>query len=75
MAKRSPKLTAARRRSLKRSQFGLPGREGYPVDTPGRAVAAKGRATQAVRAGRMSEATADRIRAKANRKLGRRAKR
>lgn len=29
----------------------------YPTDTPGRAVAAKSYATQAVRAGRMSEAT------------------
>ena len=68
---RSSKLTAAKRRSLPKSEFGLPGRDGYPVDTPGRAQAAKGRATQAVKAGRMSEATADRIRAKANRKLGR----
>lgn len=71
MAKRSSKLTAAKRHSLKKSQFGLPSREGYPVDTPGRARAAKGRATQAVKAGRMSESTADKIRAKADRKLGR----
>jgi hypothetical protein len=45
------------------------------MDTPGRAANAKARATQAVEAGRMSEATADRIRAKANRKLGRGGKR
>ena len=41
------------------------------MDTRGRAANAKARATQAVKAGRMSEATAERIRAKANRKLGR----
>ncbi len=76
MARRhSPKLTARKRRSLPKSVFGLPGRRGYPMDTPGRAANAKARATQAVEAGRMSEATADRIRAKANRKLGRGGKR
>jgi hypothetical protein len=69
--RKSPKLTAAKRRSLPKSQFGLPGRDGYPVDTPGRAQAAKGRATQAVKAGRMSESTANKIRAKADRKLRR----
>jgi len=74
MARKSPKLTAAKRRSLPKSQFALPGRDGYPVDTHGRARAAKGRATQAVKAGRMSEATAAKIRAKADRKLGRGAK-
>lgn len=72
---RSPKLTAAKRRSLPKSQFALPDKDGYPVDTPGRAQAAKGRATQAVKAGRMSEGTAQKIRAKADRKLGRSKKR
>ncbi len=42
----------------------------YPTDTKGRAVAAKGRATQAVKAGRMGKAEAARIDARANRKLG-----
>lgn len=41
----------------------------YPTDTRGRAVAAKGRATQAVKAGRMSGAEAKKIDARANRKL------
>ena len=67
---RSPKLTAAKRHSLPKSQFAGPG-ESYPVDTPGRARAAKGRATQAVKAGRMSESEANRIRSKADRKLKR----
>jgi len=42
----------------------------YPTDTRGRAVAAKGRATQAVKAGRMSKAMEAKIDARANRKLG-----
>lgn len=63
------KLTAARRKKLSRSQFALPKTRGYPVDTEGRAVAAKGRATQAVKAGRMSVSTEEKIDAKANRKL------
>lgn len=63
------RLTAKKRRSLKRKQFAGPGRS-YPVDTRGRAIAAKGRARQAVKAGRMSRGEESRIDAKANRKLG-----
>ena len=43
---------------------------GYPTDTKGRAVAAKGRATQAVKAGRMSAGKKAEIDARANRELG-----
>lgn len=43
----------------------------YPTNTPGRAVAAKGYATKAVRAGRMSAATERGIDARADRKLKR----
>ena len=42
----------------------------YPTDTKGRAVAAKGRATQAVNAGRMGKSEEAKIDARANRKLG-----
>ena len=45
----------------------------YPTDSKGRAVAAKARATDAVRAGRMSKATERGIDARADRKLGRKA--
>lgn len=62
-------ISAAKRHSLKPSQFGIPSKDAYPVDTPGRAVSAKGRATQAVKAGRMSESTASHIKAKANAEL------
>ena len=74
------KITAARRNKLPASSFALPGGTkarkaaggggSYPVDTKGRAVAAKARATQAVQAGRMSPSTKAKIDAKANRKLG-----
>jgi hypothetical protein len=63
------KLTTAARDKLPARDFAGKDRS-YPVDTKGRAVAAKGRATQAVKAGRMSKAEESRIDAKANRKLG-----
>ena len=60
---------AAKRRAL--AAKGQANSDGsYPTDTRGRAVAAKGRATQAVKAGRMSPAAAAKIDARANRKLG-----
>lgn len=71
MAKKSPKLTAKRRKALPKSSFGLPGQRKYPMDTPARAANAKARATQAVKKGRMSKATASKIKAKANRVLSR----
>jgi len=54
VAKKSPKITASKRRGLKTSDFALPGKDKdvkgakgtYPIDTPGRARAALGRATQ-----------------------------
>ncbi len=64
------KLTTKRRKALPTSEFALPGKRGYPVDTKGRAANAKARATQAVNAGRMSASTKTKIDAKANRKLG-----
>jgi DNA-binding TFAR19-related protein (PDSD5 family) len=62
------KLTFKARKRLPTSQFAGPDRS-YPVEDKGHAVAAKGRATQAVKAGRMSESTASKIKAKANRVL------
>ena len=64
-------ITAAKRRGLPKSEFGLPRARKYPVDTRGRAANAKARATQMVKRGRLSLASAARIRAKANRVLGR----
>lgn len=60
---------AAKRRQLAaRGQANANG--SYPTDTKGRAVAAKGRATQAVKAGRMSASAAGKIKARADRELG-----
>jgi len=64
------KITSARRNALPSSKFGLPQERKYPLDTRGRAANAKGRATQQVKAGRLSPASAARIRAKANKILG-----
>jgi hypothetical protein len=67
---KSPKMTAARRSDLPKSTIGLPGKRKYPLDTPGRAANAKARATQQVKEGNLSPASAAKIRAKANRVLG-----
>lgn len=40
------RLTAARRRALPKSKFALPEKDGYPVDTIGRARNALSRAAQ-----------------------------
>ena len=64
------KLTAKARKLLPSSDFGEPGKRAYPMPDKAHAAAAKSRATQAVKAGRMSASTAQRIKAKANRKLG-----
>lgn len=63
------KLTAKKRNALPAAEFAGPKRS-YPVDTNARAAVAKGRATQAVKAGRMAPSTAAKIKAKANAKLG-----
>ncbi len=58
-------LTAAARKQLSASQFAGPGRS-YPVPDASHAANAKARATQAVKAGRMSAAEAARVKARAN---------
>lgn len=63
------KLTAKARKALPKSEFAGPDRS-YPVDTRARAANAKARATQAVKAGRISAAEKSRIDAKANKVLG-----
>ncbi len=64
------KLTTAARKVLPKSTFGLPGRRAYPMPDKSHAANAKARASQAVKAGRMSPSTESKIDAKANRKLG-----
>lgn len=64
------KLKAAQRNKLPASDFGLPGQRKYPMPDKAHAANAKARAAQAVKAGRMSDSTKEKIDAKANRKLG-----
>ena len=64
------KLKAARRNSLPSSEFGMPGPRKYPMPDKSHAANAKARATQMVKRGKLSSATAAKIRAKANRVLG-----
>jgi hypothetical protein len=64
------KLTTKARKALPASKFAGPGRS-YPVNDRSHAANAKARATQAVKAGRMSASSAAKIKAKANRVLRR----
>lgn len=64
------RLTAAARQRIPTSEFGLPGSRKYPMPDRSHASNAKARATQGVKAGRISSATAAKIRAKANQLLG-----
>jgi hypothetical protein len=64
------KLKAATRNSLPKAEFGLPGSRKYPMPDRGHASNAKARATQQVSRGNLSPASAAKIRAKANRILG-----
>jgi hypothetical protein len=64
------KLTTATRNRIPSSQFGEPGKRKYPMPDRSHAANAKARATQQVKAGRLSSSEAAKIRAKANRILG-----
>ncbi|PWH05316.1 hypothetical protein DEO23_14085 [Brachybacterium endophyticum] len=64
-------MPAKKRRSLKPSQFGLPGSRRYPVDTKARARNAKARAAQQRKAGNLSKSSQSKINAKANKRLRR----
>lgn len=64
------RLKAASRNRLPSSEFGLPKQRKYPMPDREHAADAKGRATQQVKKGKLSPAQAAKIRAKANRILG-----
>lgn len=63
------KLTTKARKALPKTEFAGPDRS-YPVPDKSHAGNAKARATQAVKAGRMSASTEAKIDAKANKVLG-----
>lgn len=63
------KLSAKARGGLVNSQFALPGTRRFPVNDRPHAINAKARASQMVKAGKLSPSTASVIDAKANRVL------
>lgn len=64
------KLDAAERKEIPKSEFGLPGQRKYPMQDPEHQVLAKSYATKMVKRGKLSPASAAKIRNKANRLLG-----
>ena len=64
------KLKAKTRNKLPASDFGEPGSRKYPMPDRAHAANAKARATQMVKKGKLSASEAAKIKAKANRKLG-----
>lgn len=64
------KLTTTKRNKLPKSSFGMPGQRKYPMPDRSHAANAKARATQQVKRGNLSASEAAKIRAKANRVLG-----
>lgn len=63
------KLNAKARKKIPSSEFGMPGERKYPMPDKSHAANAKARATQMVKKGKLSPATAAKIKAKANRVL------
>lgn len=63
-------LTAAKRKKIPKSEFGLPGEKKYPMPDKEHAINAKARATQMVAKGKLSESSKSKIDAKANKVLG-----
>jgi len=64
------RLTAAAKKKIPTSKFGLPKQRKYPLPDKKRAINAKARATQMVKKGKLSASSASKIKAKANRVLG-----
>ena len=62
-------LTTKTRKSLPKSEFGLPGERKYPMPDRAHAANAKARATQQVKAGNLSPSSKAKIDAKANKLL------
>lgn len=64
------KLTREKRNKIPKSEFGLPGKEKYPMPDRSHAANAKARASQMVKKGKLSASSKSKIDAKANRILG-----
>ncbi len=64
-------MKAAKRKKLKKSQFGLPGKRKYPMPDKAHAVNAKARAKQQRKRGKLSKSAYEKVVAKANRVIRR----
>ena len=64
-------MKVAKRKKLKKSQFGLPGKRKYPMPDKEHAINAKGRAKQQRKRGKLSKSDYKKVVAKANRVLRR----
>lgn len=62
-------LTTKERKAMPKKEFGEPGKRAYPMQDRSHAANAKSRASQAEKAGRMSEGEKKKIDAKANKIL------
>lgn len=60
------KLTAAKRKKMPKSEFGMPGTRSYPMPDKVHAANAKARATQMENEGKLSSSAKAKIDAKAN---------
>ena len=63
------KLTSKARNKLAKTEFGMPGSRSYPMPDKAHAANAKARATQMVKAGKLSPSSKAKIDAKANKML------
>ena len=63
-------LTTKKRKSLPKSSFGLPGSKSYPMPDKAHARNALARGAQQVKAGNLSPGSYAKIKAKANKVLG-----
>lgn len=63
------KLTAAKRKKIPKSKFGMPAEKKYPMPDKSHAANAKARATQMVKKGKLSAASKKKIDSKANKIL------
>lgn len=70
MGNKMAKLTTKSRKSLPKSDFGLPDERKYPMPDKSHAANAKARATQMVNKGKLSKSAEKKIDAKANKILG-----
>ena len=64
------KLSAAKRKKIPKSEFGLPGEKKYPMPDKNHAKNAKARASQMEKKGKLSSSSKAKIDAKADKVLG-----